>query len=250
MTRRRGGRGTKTSRPGAGSRDLKVRVKTARRRKVSSTRWLERQLNDPYVAEAKRRNFRSRAAFKLIEIDDRFGLLKRGSKVIDLGCAPGGWCQVAAERTHSAAAAGRVVGIDLKHVDPIPGVTLIELDFTDPDAERRILEEFDDGKVDAVLSDMAAPATGHKHTDHLKIMALCEAAADFAMQVLSPDGSFCAKVLRGGTENDLLVTLKTNFEHVRHFKPEASRSDSAETYVIATGFRGPVGNVNTTDIEA
>ena len=236
--RRRGGKGTKMSRPGAGTRDLKVRVKTARRRKTSSTRWLERQLNDPYVAEAKRQNFRSRAAFKLIEIDDRFGLLKRGGTIIDLGCAPGGWCQVAAQRVGSAVGAGKVVGVDLKPVDPIPGAILIEQDFTEPEAEQRILTEFDGGKVDAVLSDMAAPATGHKHTDHLKIMALCEAAADFAMNVLNPGGSFCAKVLRGGTENELLATLKTNFEQVRHFKPEASRSDSAETYVVATGFRG------------
>ncbi len=238
MTRRGKSKRTGSDRPGAGTRDLKVRVKTARKRKISSTRWLERQLNDPYVAEAKRRNFRSRAAFKLIEIDDRFELLKPGSRIIDLGCAPGGWCQVAAERTQSADNAGKVVGIDLKPVDPIPGVTLIELDFTEQGAEQRILEEFDNGKVDAVLSDMAAPATGHKHTDHLKIMSLCESAADFALQVLNPTGSFCAKVLRGGTENELLVTLKTNFERVRHFKPDASRSDSAETYVVATGFRG------------
>lgn len=235
--RRRGGKGTGPARPGAGARALKVRVKTARRRKTSSTRWLERQLNDPYVAEAKRRNFRSRAAFKLIEIDDRFGLLKRDGTVVDLGCAPGGWCQVAARSVGSVAGAGKVVGVDLKPVEPIPGVILIEQDFTEPGTGQRISTEFGNGKVDAVLSDMAAPATGHKHTDHLKITALCEAAAGFAMNVLNPGGSFCAKVLRGGTENELLATLKTDFERVRHFKPEASRPDSAETYVVATGFR-------------
>ena len=236
MGRRSGG--GKTSGPGSGTRDLKVRVKTARRRKTSSTRWLARQLNDPYVVEAKRKGFRSRAAFKLAEIDDRFGILHRGQRVIDLGCAPGGWAQIAAERTKSIGGDGLVVGVDLQAVEPIPGVELIMKDFLDDDAPDVIRAAFDGALVDVVLSDMAAPASGHKQTDHIKIMALCEIAADFASNVLKQGGAFCAKVLRGGTENELLMALKRDYETVRHVKPAASRSDSAEAYVLATGFRG------------
>lgn len=237
MGRRSGG--GKDASPGSGTRDLKVRVKTARRRKTSSTRWLARQLNDPYVVEAKRKGFRSRAAFKLAEIDDRYGILRRGQRVIDLGCAPGGWCQVAAERTKSITGDGQVVGVDLQAVEPIPGVELIMKDFLDDDAPEVIRAAFDDALVDIVLSDMAAPASGHKQTDHIKIMALCEVAADFASNVLKQGGAFCAKVLRGGTENELLIALKRDYETVRHVKPSASRADSAEAYVLATGFRGP-----------
>lgn len=235
MGRRSGGR---SSGPGGGTRDLKVRVKTARRRKTSSTRWLARQLNDPYVMEAKRKGFRSRAAFKLAEIDDRFNILRRGQNVVDLGCAPGGWAQVAADRTKSTAGEGKVVGIDLQAVEPIPGVELIMKDFLDDDAPEVIRAAFDGAAVDVVLSDMAAPASGHKQTDHIKIMALCEVAADFAASVLKQGGTFCAKVLRGGTENELLMALKRDYETVRHAKPAASRSDSAEAYVLAIGFRG------------
>lgn len=222
-------------------RNLSTRVKTAKGRKSSSTRWLQRQLNDPYVAEAERMGFRSRAAFKILELDDRFGFLKPGHRVVDLGCAPGGWAQVAAERVKSMGApgpkTGKVVGIDLQEIDPIPGTTLLVGDFLADDAVER-LNEVLAGQADAVLSDMAAAATGHTATDHLRIMALLEAAADFAAQVLAPGGVFIGKVLRGGTENQLLAALKRDFSAVKHVKPPASRADSAETYVVATGFRG------------
>jgi 23S rRNA (uridine2552-2'-O)-methyltransferase len=211
-----------------------VRVKTARRRKASSTRWLQRQLNDPYVAEARRKGYRSRAAFKLIEIDDRFGLLKRGARVVDLGAAPGGWSQVAAERVGDR---GLVIAVDLAEMDAIAGVNFLLLDFTDEEAPATV-EAALGGPVDLVLSDMAAPATGHPPTDHLRIMALCEAALDFAAGVLKPGGAFVAKVLQGGTERGLLQRMKRDFAVVRHVKPPASRKDSAEMYVVATGFRG------------
>jgi 23S rRNA (uridine2552-2'-O)-methyltransferase len=211
-----------------------VRVKTARRRKASSTRWLQRQLNDPYVAEARRKGYRSRAAFKLIEIDDRFGLLKRGARVVDLGAAPGGWSQVAAERVGGG---GLVIAVDINEMDAIAGVTFQMLDFTDEEAPATV-EAALGGPVDLVLSDMAAPATGHPPTDHLRIMALCEAALDFAAGVLKPGGAFVAKVLQGGTERGLLQRMKRDFAVVRHVKPPASRKDSAEMYVVATGFRG------------
>ncbi len=215
------------------ARDLKVRVKTAKGRKLSSTRWLQRQLNDPYVAAAKRAGYRSRAAFKLIELDDRFGLIKPGRNVVDLGAAPGGWSQVSVER----AGAGHVVGIDLIEVEPVQGAVLLTGDFLDEDAPERIKAHLD-GPVHTVLSDMAASATGHRTTDHLRIISLCEAALDFARGVLKPGGAFCAKVLQGGTEQDLLTDMKRDFTTVKHAKPEASRADSAEMYVIATGFRG------------
>lgn len=223
---------------GSGSRNLKVRVKTARGRTGSSARWLERQLNDPYVAEAQRRGYRSRAAFKLLEMDDRFRFLRRGARVVDLGCAPGGWCQIAAQRVGSTDEDILVVGVDLRPVEPIPGVRLIEGDFLEDDTMEEVRAALGDNRADVVLSDMAAPATGHRQTDHLKIMALCEAAVEFAAANLAEGGTFCAKVLRGGTENTLLAELKRLFRSVRHVKPKASRSDSAEAYILATGFRG------------
>ena len=218
-------------------RSLKTRVKTARKRTQSSTLWLQRQLNDPYVAQAKREGFRSRAAYKLIELDERFGLLKPGMRVVDLGAAPGGWAQVAAEKVGVEKGRGKVVGIDLLDIDPLSGVTFAKLDFLDADAPEK-LREMMDGPADAVLSDMAANATGHRQTDHLKIVALAELAIEFACEVLAPGGVFVAKVLQGGTENALLARLKQDFAAVRHAKPAASRADSAELYVVATGFRG------------
>jgi 23S rRNA (uridine2552-2'-O)-methyltransferase len=218
-----------------GGRDLKVRVRSGGRTQASR-RWLERQLNDPYVARARREGLRSRAAFKLMEIDDKAKLLKPGAKVIDLGAAPGGWSQVAAKRVR-AASGGRVVAIDLLAMDPLPGVDFLQLDFLDPDAPER-LKALLGGPADVVLTDMAANATGHRATDHLKIMGLAEAAAEFAREVLKPGGAFLAKVLQGGTEVELLASLKRDFAGVKHVKPAASRSDSAELYVLATGFRG------------
>lgn len=216
---------------------LKVRVKTAKRRTTSSKRWLERQLNDPYVEKARAEGYRSRAAFKLIELDDRFHLLKPGARVVDLGAAPGGWSQVAAARVGSVAGTGRVVAIDILEMDSIPGVEVLHLDFLDDTAPDRLKAALG-GAADVVLSDMAPATTGHRQTDHMRIMALCEAALDFARQVLAPGGAFLAKVLRGGTEGALLADMKRDFSTVRHVKPPASRADSAELYVLATGFRG------------
>ena len=219
-----------------GARGLKVRVKTAGKRSLSSKLWLERQLNDPYVARAKREGFRSRAAFKLMEIDDKAHFLKKGARVVDLGAAPGGWSQVAAKRV-GAPAQGRVVAIDILEMDAVPGVDFAQIDFLDPAAPDR-LNAMLGGEADVVLSDMAANATGHARTDHLKIMALVELAADFAREVLAPGGAFLAKVLQGGTEAGLLAGLKRDFASVKHIKPPASRADSAELYLLATGFRG------------
>jgi 23S rRNA (uridine2552-2'-O)-methyltransferase len=218
---------------GPSGRQSTVRVKTARQRSLSSTLWLQRQLNDPYVAEAKRLGYRSRAAFKLLQLDDRFRFLKRGSRVVDLGCAPGGWCQVALSRVGPT---GKVVGIDYLEMDPVPGAALLTLDFLDPSAPDQ-LKALLGGQADAVLSDMAAPTTGHAPTDHLRVMALAETAYQFAEEVLAPGGMFLAKVFQGGTEKTLLTLLKRHFATVRHAKPAASRADSAEVYVIATGFR-------------
>ncbi len=230
--------GSKGPGAGAGTRELKQRVKTARGRKTSSTRWLQRQLNDPYVAAAKRDGYRSRAAFKLIEIDDKFHLLKPGARVVDLGSAPGGWTQVAVKRTGAAdGKGGQVVGIDIQVTEPVAGADLIELDFMDERAPDELKARMG-GPADLVLSDMAASATGHKPTDHLRIMALCEAALDFATEVLKPGGAFLAKVLQGGAERDLMDMMNRNFRTVRHVKPKASRADSAEMYVLATGFKG------------
>ena len=220
-----------------GERNLKVRVKTGKGRSLSSKFWLERQLNDPYVARAKREGLRGRAAFKLMEIDDKHHLLKKGARVVDLGAAPGGWSQVAAKRVGAGEGRGRVVGIDLLDMAPVPGVDFIQLDFLDPTAPDRLKHSLG-GPADVVLSDMAANATGHRKTDHLKIMALAEAAADFAGEVLVPGGTFLCKVLQGGTEATLLASLKRDFASVKHVKPAASRADSAELYLLATGFRG------------
>jgi 23S rRNA (uridine2552-2'-O)-methyltransferase len=223
---------------GGGRRQLKVRLKTAKQRTASSQRWLERQLNDPYVAAAKRAGYRSRSAFKLIEIDDRSRLLKSGKRVVDLGAAPGGWSQVAAERVRAVEGRGQVVAIDLLPMEPIAGVEFIELDFMDETAPARLTAMLREGGADIVLSDMAAQGTGHTRTDHLRIMGLAEAAIEFACQVLSPGGAFVCKVLQGGTERALLEQLKRAFATVKHVKPPASRSESAELYVVATGFRG------------
>jgi 23S rRNA (uridine2552-2'-O)-methyltransferase len=220
----------------AGDDRKRVRVKTAKGRPLASKLWLERQLNDPYVAKAKAEGYRSRAAFKLIEIDDKHHILKPGGKVVDLGAAPGGWAQVAAKRVKAGEGRGRVVGIDLLDMPPIPNVEFMQLDFLDPAAPDK-LKALMDGPADVVLSDMAANATGHRQTDHLKIMALVELAAEFAGEVLKPGGSFLAKVIQGGTEASLLAQLKRDFATVKHIKPPASRSDSAELYLLATGFR-------------
>ena len=217
-----------------GARELKVRVKTARKRSLSSTLWLERQLNDPYVARAKREGMRSRAAYKLIEIDDKAHFLKKGARVADLGAAPGGWSQVAVKRVGPQ---GKVIGIDLLDIEPLPGVDFRVFDFLDPGAPD-LLKEMLGGPADVVLSDMAANATGHRKTDHIKIVALVEAAAEFAREVLAPGGAFLAKVIQGGLENTLLAGLKKDFAKVVHIKPPASRADSAELYLLATGFRG------------
>ncbi len=214
----------------------RVRLKT-KGRSVSSKRWLERQLNDPYVARAKAQGLRSRAAFKLAEIDERYHLFKPGRSVVDLGAAPGGWSQVAAQRVGAAEGRGRVAAVDLLPMEPIAGVAFAQLDFLDTAAPERIRGLLG-GPTDVVLSDMAANATGHRRTDHLKIMALAEAAADFARGVLKPGGAFLAKVLQVGTEATLLADLKRDFTSVKHVKPAASRTDSAELYVLATGFRG------------
>ena len=211
-------------------RPLHVRLKSKKTRTVSQRRWLERQLNDPYVARAKREGMRSRAAFKLIEIDDKYHLFKPGARVVDLGAAPGGWSQVAAKQ------AGRVVAIDLLEMGAIPGVDILQLDFLDTAAPGR-LKELLGGEADVVLSDMAANATGHRQTDHLRIVALAEAAAEFAREVLRPGGAFLCKVLQGGTQAALLASLKRDFVSVRHVKPAASRKDSAELYLLAMGFR-------------
>ena len=225
---------------------LKVRVRSAKGRTLASKLWLERQLNDPYVTAAKREGYRSRAAYKLLELDDRFHLLKPGLGVVDLGAAPGGWTQVAVARVNAKGdrpgPRGRVLGVDLTEVEPISGATLMTLDFMSEDADKKVAAALADkpaaGRADVVLSDMASPATGHPATDHMRIIALCEAAVDFACAVLAPGGSFLAKVLRGGTERALLDRLKRDFAQVRHAKPPASRADSAEIYVVATGFRG------------
>lgn len=214
-----------------------VRVKTARGRTVSSQRWLQRQLNDPYVVEAKKRGYRSRAAFKLLQIDDQFRFLKPGGRIIDLGAAPGGWTQVSVERVSSGKNKGVVIGIDVTPVEPIAGATVLAKDFYDEDAPA-LLTELLGGPADVVLSDMAAAATGETQIDHMRIMGLAEAAHDFARQILKPGGTYVAKVLRGGTERTLLDRLKKDFEKVRHVKPEASRADSAEMYVVGLGFRG------------
>lgn len=214
------------------TRALKNRLKSGKERTKSSRAWLERQINDPYVRAAKAEGYRSRAAYKLIEMDDKHRFLKRGAKVVDLGAAPGGWTQIVVERCGPES----VVGADLQSIDPIEGALLLQLDFMQADAPALIRQALN-GPVDIVLSDMASPATGHRETDHLRVMALCEAALEFAVEVLKPGGSFLCKVLQGGTEKSLLETLKRRFAKVFHIKPPASRSDSSEMYVVGMNFR-------------
>ena len=209
------------------------RLRTAKGRKVSSTRWLERQLNDPYVRRAKAENYRSRAAYKLLELDERFGLLKGVKTVVDLGIAPGGWSQVTRRKSPQA----RIVGIDLLPTDPIEGVAILELDFMDDATPDRLKEELG-GPADLVLSDMAANTVGHQQTDHLRTMALVEAGLEFAKEVLRPGGAYVAKVLAGGADHELVAELNRNFATVKHAKPPASRKDSSEWYVVAQGFKG------------
>ena len=227
---------------GRGQRDLRVRVKTAKGRKLSSTLWLERQLNDPYVQRAKKEGYRGRAAYKILELDDRFRFLVPGARVVDLGCAPGGWCQVAVQRVNalgdkSGKRVGRVLGVDLQEVEPIAGAEIHQLDFLADGADEKV-KAWLGGKADVVMSDMAAASSGHKGTDHLRIIALCEAAADLAFDVLEEGGTFVAKVLAGGAENELQAILKRAFTKVANVKPPASRKDSSEKFVVATGFRG------------
>ncbi|MBB2969819.1 RlmE family RNA methyltransferase [Mesorhizobium sp. RMAD-H1] len=231
--------GTKTGgRGGAGTRGLHTRVKKkAGTIKESSRRWLERHLNDPYVQKSKQEGYRSRAAFKLIEINDRYKILKKGQKIIDLGAAPGGWSQIAAGIVGSTNDDPQVVGIDYLDVDPLPGVTMLKMDFLDEEAPEKLIEALG-GQPDVVLSDMAAPTTGHRRTDHLRTAHLCEVAADFAISVLKPGGHFLTKTFQGGTENELLTLLKQNFKSVHHVKPPASRAESVELYLLARDFKG------------
>jgi 23S rRNA (uridine2552-2'-O)-methyltransferase len=240
MVKSPGSRAGKSS--GRGQRDLRVRVKSAKGRKLSSTLWLERQLNDPYVTRAKREGFRGRAAYKILELDDKYRFLVPGARVVDLGCAPGGWCQVAVQRVNalgekSGKKIGRVVGVDLQEVDPIAGAEVHQLDFLSEGADE-LVKEWLGGPADVVMSDMAAASSGHKGTDHLRIVALVEAAAQLAFDVLEPGGTFVAKVLAGGAETEMQAMLKRNFKIVANVKPPASRSDSSEKFVVATGFRG------------
>jgi 23S rRNA (uridine2552-2'-O)-methyltransferase len=239
----RPGKGQGGERQG-GHRKLAVRVRTAKGRKLASTRWLQRQLNDPYVEEARRRGYRSRAAFKLIEIDDKHHLLRPGMTVVDLGAVPGGWSQIAAQRVGLMAGRGRVVAVDLAAMEPIAGVVQLELDLTDWDASRRIGEALGEEKADVVLSDMHAPATGHKATDHIRNMGLVEAALDLAESILAPGGTFLSKVLQGGASREIVARLNRSFAKVRHVKPKASRAESAEMYVLATGFRGAQAGIS------
>lgn len=214
------------------ARDAKQQVKTAKGRTTASTKWLKRQLNDPYVQRAQREGYRGRAAFKIMEIDEKINLFEPGQTVIDLGAAPGGWCQVAAQK------GCKVIGLDLLEIDPMPDVAFFQMDFMDDDAPDVLVDATGGEKVDIVMSDMAPNTTGHRNTDHLRIMALVEAAFYFAKDVLKPEGVFLAKVRQGGTENDLLAQMKKDFKTVKHIKPPSSRKESSETYVIAQGFRG------------
>ena len=231
MTKTIGGSGG-----GEGGRSLKTRVKTARKRTLSSTLWLQRQLNDPYVARAKREGWRSRAAFKLLEIDEKYELLQPGQRIVDLGAAPGGWSQVAAKKIRSAEGRGKIVGIDLLDIEPIAGVDFAVMDFLLEDSPDR-LKAMLGSEADAVISDMAGNTTGHKKTDHLRIVHLAELAVDFAGQVLKPGGFFLCKLFQGGETSELVTKLKRDYATVRHIKPQSSRADSAELYVLATGFR-------------
>jgi len=236
---------TETNDSGRGRRDLRIKVKTAKGRKLSSTLWLERQLNDPYVTKAKREGYRGRAAYKIMELDDKYGFLKPGARVVDLGCAPGGWCQVAVPRINALGdkankPVGTVLGIDLQEIEPIAGCELHQLDFLSDDADA-LVKGWLGGKADVVMSDMAASASGHKGTDHLRIIALVEAALAFAFDVLEEDGTFVAKVLAGGAELQMQNQLKKAFRKVANVKPPASRADSSEKFVVAQGFRAAKG---------
>ena len=227
---------------GRGQRDLKVKVKSARGKTVSQVKWLQRQLNDPYVKRAQLEGFRGRAAFKILELNEKFNFLLPGSKVVDLGCAPGGWSQVAVELVNALGAkknvkTGSVIGIDLQEMEALPGATFHQIDFMDNDADIKV-KNILEGKANVVMSDMAASSSGHKKTDHLRIMALCETAAYFAFDVLETGGTFVAKVLAGGAESDLQILLKQKFSKVHNVKPPSSRSDSSEKFVVAIGFRG------------
>ena len=231
-----------TKNSGRGQRELRVKVKTARGRKLSSTLWLERQLNDPYVKRATLEGYRGRAAFKILELNDKYRFLVPGARIVDLGCAPGGWCQVAVPRINalgdrSGKKVGTILGVDLQEVEPIPGAEIHVLDFMDEGADDKV-KAWLDGAADVVMSDMAAASSGHKQTDHLRIIALCEAAAYFAFEVLAPGGTFIAKVLAGGAEGDMQALLKKKFNKVSNIKPPSSRSNSSEKFVVATGFRG------------
>lgn len=225
---------TKSAKAISGRRGLTVRVKTAKFRKKSSNQWLARQLNDPYVAESKRLGYRSRAAFKLIQLDEKYQFLGKGKRIVDLGCAPGGWTQVAVMRNKGS---GQVVGLDILETEPILGATLVQQDFTEENAAEK-LKDLLQGKADIVMSDMAANTTGHQQTDHLRTIHLVELAYDFAKEVLATDGIFIAKVFQGGAEGDLLADVKKNFKKVAHYKPDASRQGSPETYLVAQGFKG------------
>lgn len=227
-----------TSGRGRGDRGMFERVKTARKRSNSSTRWLQRQLNDPYVRRAKIDGYRSRAAYKLLEIDEKHKLLKPGQRIVDLGAAPGGWCQVAAAKIGSTDADPLIVGIDYLEVEPLPGVVLLLKDFLDDDAPEALLHALGGRAPDLVMSDMASPTTGHRQTDHLRTTHLFEVAALFARENLAPGGAFLSKVFRGGAENDQLAELKRDYQTVHHIKPPASRKESPELYVLAKGFRG------------
>ncbi|MEM9129990.1 MAG: RlmE family RNA methyltransferase [Pseudomonadota bacterium] len=238
MAKRPSGKNTS----GRGQRDLTVKVKTAKGRKLSSTRWLQRQLNDPYVKRAQAEGYRGRAAYKIMELDDKYGFLKPGARVVDLGCAPGGWCQVAVPRVNALGEVqgkpkGRIIGIDLQDIEPIPGCELHQLDFMEDGADDKV-KAWLGGRADVVMSDMAAASSGHKQTDHLRIIALCEAAAYLAFDVLEKGGTFVSKVLAGGAEGELQKLLKQRFDKVANVKPPASRADSSEKFVVAIGFRG------------
>jgi 23S rRNA (uridine2552-2'-O)-methyltransferase len=237
--------GTKNT-SGRGQRDLFIKVKTARGRKTSSTRWLQRQLNDPYVKRAQAEGYRGRAAFKILELDDKYRFLVPGARIVDLGCAPGGWMQVAVKRVNALGEKqgkriGTVLGVDLQEVEPLAGAEIHQLDFLSDDADL-LVKEWLGGEADVVMSDMAAASSGHKQTDHLRIIALCEAAAYFAFDVLAPGGTFVAKVLAGGAEGELMKTLKKNFKSVANIKPPSSRADSSEKFVVARGYKGQNGD--------
>ena len=229
------------------ARPLKTRLKKVKGRRASSTKWLQRQINDPYVFEAHRLGFRGRAAFKIMQLDDQFHFFKPGKRVVDLGCAPGGWSQVAVERVKSTPENPLVVGMDLLPAQPIAGAKLVQMDFTTDEAPEKLQELLNGHTADVVMSDMAANTTGMHSIDHLRIMGLLEMAYDFACQILNPNGVFIAKIFQGGTENTFLAEMKKNFATVKHAKPDASRKDSSEVYVVATGFKGNQNECRKTD---